>query len=386
MEDNNKNGPLLEEKALADAHVRTAKQFAEYLDAKVGEKWQDAPFPSENAGTTTVGVPDRLLDAQINLLGRAGLGEKQHRTPSMWAYFTTTMHVYDDLNADHVTPQIWRPDFGDRSPLLDQVLDFYKLSTAKLQKVSNLLSLLKCAAQMRFPIYQTNFHRRTQIMKHCWEGDRQPFPPDLPLMSLDGVASKRTKDATIALETGGLPTDKETRGFSRVLLQVVLSPDVANDLAYVSTDWFDRTGPAPGHQHEDWKAVSFMDAYKVLKNTVQGDEVTARVLLKRDWGLAPSDTTESVKIIATSPAFADSDFMEFAASVLEDIRNCVLQHPQTPKKKTGAWPWWVLELKVVVPVLCLGLLACLGYIGCRRKRTQAPATGTATRDVELRLA
>ncbi|CAE7945838.1 kgd2 [Symbiodinium sp. KB8] len=338
VEDNNKNGPLLEEKALADAHVRTAKQFAEYLD--VGEKWQD-----------------------INLLGRAGLGEKQHRTPSMWAYFTTTMHVYDDLNADHVTPQIW-----------------------KLQKVSNLLSLLKCAAQMRFPIYQTNFHRRTQIMKHCWEGDRQPFPPDLPLMSLDGVASKRTKDATIALETGGLPTDKETRGFSRVLLQVVLSPDVANDLAYVSTDWFDRTGPAPGHQHKDWKAVSFMDAYKVLKNTVQGDEVTARVLLKRDWGLAPSDTPESVKIIATSPAFADSDFMEFAASVLEDIRNCVLQHPQTPKKKTGVWPWWVLELKVVVPVLCLGLLACLGYIGCRRKRTQAPATGTATRDVELRLA
>ena len=36
VEDNNKNGPLLEEKALADAHVRTAKQFAEYLDAKAG--------------------------------------------------------------------------------------------------------------------------------------------------------------------------------------------------------------------------------------------------------------------------------------------------------------------------------------------------------------
>ena len=36
VEDNNKNGPLLEETALADAHVNTGKQFAEYLDAKAG--------------------------------------------------------------------------------------------------------------------------------------------------------------------------------------------------------------------------------------------------------------------------------------------------------------------------------------------------------------
>ena len=36
VEDNNKNGPLLEEGALANAHVRTAKQFAGYLDAKAG--------------------------------------------------------------------------------------------------------------------------------------------------------------------------------------------------------------------------------------------------------------------------------------------------------------------------------------------------------------
>eukprot|EP00439_Symbiodinium_sp_Y106_P082265 s277_g21.t1 len=385
VEDNNKNGPLLEEGALANAHVRTAKQFAGYLDAKVGEKWQDTPFPSELAGMTTVGVQDRLLDAQINLLGRAALGSKQDGTPSMWAHFTATMWVYDDLNVDHVAQRIW-PDFGDRAPLLDQVLDSYKLSPAKLQKVSNLLSLLKCAAQMRFPIYQGNFHRRTEIMKHCWEGDRQPFPPDLPLMSLDDVASKRTKDATIALQTGGLPTQEETRGFSRILLQVVLPKDVANDLAYVSTDWLDKTGPPPGHQHKDWKGVSFMDAYKALKNTAQGDEVTSRVLVKRDWGLAPSDTTESVKIIATSMVFADSDFMEFAASVLEDVRNYVLQQPINPNNKKEVWPSWVLQLKVVVPLLCLGLLACLGYIGCRRRSAQAQATGTTTRDVELRLA
>ena len=170
-------------------------------------------------------------------------------------------------------------------------------------------------------------------------------------------------------------------GFSRILLQVVLPKDVANDLAYVSTDWLDKTGPPPGHQHKDWKGVSFMDAYKALKNTAQGDEVTSRVLVKRDWGLAPSDTTESVKIIATSMVFADSDFMEFAASVLEDVRNYVLQQPINPNNKKEVWPSWVLQLKVVVPLLCLGLLACLGYIGCRRRSAQAQATGTTTRDV-----
>ncbi|CAE7616327.1 kgd2, partial [Symbiodinium sp. CCMP2456] len=99
VEDNKKNGPLLEERALAN--VRTAKQFVEYLDDKVGEKWQDASFPNEMAGMTTVGVQDRLLDAQINLLGRAALGPKQDAMPSMWAHFTDYMWVYDDLNADH---------------------------------------------------------------------------------------------------------------------------------------------------------------------------------------------------------------------------------------------------------------------------------------------
>ncbi|CAE7616309.1 unnamed protein product [Symbiodinium sp. CCMP2456] len=374
VEDNNKNGPLLEERALANAHVRTAKEFVEYLDAKVSERWQDTPFPNSSAGMTTVGVQDRLLDAQINLLGRAALGSKQDGTPSMWAHFTITERVIQDLTADHLAKDDVWPDFGDRSPLLDQVLDTYKLSTATLQKVSNLLSLLQCAAQRRFPIHQQNFYLRTLIMSDCWEGDRQPFPPDLPLMSLDDVASKRTKDATLALETGGLP---ETRGFSRVLLQVVLPPHVANDLAYVSTDWFDKDGPPPGHQHKDWRDVSFMDAYKALKNTAQGDEVTARVLLKRDWGLAPSDTTESVKIIATSMVFADSVFLEFAASVLEDIRNYVLQHPRKKREESSPWPSWLL--KVVVPVLSLGLLmGCLGY---RRHHLRA-ATPPMT-DVEL---
>ena len=41
------------------------------------------------------------------------------------------MWVYDDLNVDHVAQRIW-PDFGDRAPLLDQVLDSYKLSPATL--------------------------------------------------------------------------------------------------------------------------------------------------------------------------------------------------------------------------------------------------------------
>ncbi|CAE7039527.1 unnamed protein product [Symbiodinium sp. CCMP2592] len=374
VDDNKKNGPLLEEGVLSTAHVHTAKQFAEYLDDKVGERWQDTPFPSSSAGMTTVGVQERLLDAQINLLGRAAIGAKQDRTPSMWAHFTYTERVIQDLTADHLSEQSIWSDFGDRAPLLDQVLDSYSLSPATLQKVSNLLSLLRCAAQFRFPIHQQNFYLRTLIMNDCWEGDRQPFPPDLPLMSLDDVASKRTKDATIALETGGLP---DTRGFSRVLLQVVLPKHVANDLAYVSTDWLDKTGPPPGHQHKDWRGVSFMDAYKALKNTAKGDEVTARMLLKRDWGLAPSDTTESVKIIATSMVFADSDFMEFAASVLEDIRNYVLQHPKRKKEESSPWPSWVL--KVVVLVLCLGLLmGCLGY-----RRHHLRATTAAMTDVEL---
>ena len=99
------------------------------------------------------------------------------------------------------------------------------------------------------------------------------------------------------------------RGFARVLLQVVLPPDSANDLAYVSTDWkAERTAPPVGHEHVDWKDVSFMDAYQALKNTAHGDKVTARVLLKRGWGFAPFDMSESVKIVATSMAFADPDF------------------------------------------------------------------------------
>ncbi|CAE7616274.1 unnamed protein product [Symbiodinium sp. CCMP2456] len=390
-EDNNKNGPLLEETALADAHVSTGKQFAEYLDAKVGEKWEDTPA-YDGLGMSTVGVQDRLLDAQINLLGSSRIGfEQMNEEESMWKHFTSWKEAEFDLKSEQLGDSVNEgvADFGDRTPLLDQVLDPLKPSPATLQKVSNLLSLLRCTALMRFPARSEDFNHRTGIMSKCWSGDRAPFPPDLQKMNLDGVASKRTKAAATALQNGGLPTAEETRGFARVLLQVVLPTDVANDLAYVSTDWqpkFPRRRPPgtpepwqrAGHEHEDWKDKSFMDAYKLLKNTAQGDKVTARLLLKRDWGLSPSDP-ESVKIIATSMAFADPEFMEFAASVLEDIRNCVL-NPKTDDPKTddsSPWPSWVL--KVVVPVLCLGLLmGCLGY-----RRHHLRATTAAMTDVEL---
>ena len=85
------------------------------------------------------------------------------------------------------------PEFGGRPALLDQVLDSFKLSSVSLgqpwnfscsttttaisilprptptsdsrtlQKVSNLLSLLRCAALMRFPVKSQDFHERTYI-------------------------------------------------------------------------------------------------------------------------------------------------------------------------------------------------------------------------------
>ncbi|CAE7395467.1 unnamed protein product [Symbiodinium necroappetens] len=379
VEDNNKNGPLLEETALREAYVNTGKQFAEYLDAKVGEKWED--MPSYLNGMSTVGVSDRLLDAQINLLGNAFIGAKQLGTPSMWQHFTLWQTAEFDLMKHDELESIHGPEFGGRPALLDQVLGSFKLSPVTLQKVSNLLSLLRCAALMRFPVKSQDFHERTELMSKCWEGDRAPFRPDLQKMNLDHVASKWTKDAAIRLQNGGLPTPEDTRGFARVLLQVVLPPDSANDLAYVSTEWkleSERTAPPAGHEHKDWRDVSFMDAYKLLKNTAQGDKVTARVLLKRGWGLAPFDMSESVKIIATSMAFADPDFMEFAASVLEDIRNCVLQHPKKKKDESSPWPSRILT--IVVLVLCLGvLLPCFQY-----RRHHLRATTAAMTDVELR--
>ncbi|CAE7039533.1 unnamed protein product [Symbiodinium sp. CCMP2592] len=354
VEDNNKNGPLLEETALADAHVNTGKQFAEYLDAKVGEKWED--MPSFFNGMSTVGVPDRLLDAQINLLGSSFIGAKQLGTPSMWEHFTLWKTAEFDLMKHDELEYIRGPEFGGRPALLDQVLNSFKLSSVTLQKVSNLLSLLRCAALMRFPVKSQDFHERTYI-----PATTQDLDTDLPKMNLDHVASKWTK-----------------AGFARVLLQVVLPPDSANDLAYVSTGWkAERTAPPVGHEHVDWKDVSFMDAYQALKNTAHGDKVTARVLLKRGWGFAPLDMSESVKIIATSMAFADPDFMEFAASLLEDIRNCVLKHPKKKKDESSPWPSRILT--VVVLVLCLGvLLPCFQY-----RRHHLRATTAAMTDVEL---
>ncbi|CAE7624698.1 kgd2 [Symbiodinium pilosum] len=293
---------------------------------------------------------------------------------SVWAQFTNYVDVYGDLNADQFSGGS-RPYFGDRISAFDQLLSALSPGQAVIQKVDNLLSLLKCAAQMRFPIYQQNFWRRQKIMERCWSGSAEPFPPDSPKMDLDTVASTRTKELTKALHSGGLPTEALTRGYSRVLLQVVLPADIANDLAYISTDWQNKSGLPPGHEHEEWAGVSFLEAYSKLKNTGEGDGFTARVLLRR----APFYTWDTVELTAYSQVFLDEDFMEFAESILNDIRGYVLGTPQATHSH-----WHFLEILGVVVLFLAGLVVLSIFLRYRQPRpssTEAPA-----RDVELQPA
>ena len=91
---------------------------------------------------------------------------------------------------------------------------------------------------------------------------------------------------------------------------MVLLANAANELAYVSTDWNKKNGQPPGHEHEDWRGISFVDAYNKLKNTDHGDNFTARVFLRRE----PFFVENSVKVVAYSQVFTDETFMEFAES------------------------------------------------------------------------
>ncbi|CAE7242815.1 unnamed protein product [Symbiodinium natans] len=326
LDDMNKRvAPLLTESELARQGIETGKQFAEYLDAKVGA-WRDSQHPSHFDGLlATVGVPDRLMKANLNLLGSATTDAWQTERQSAWEQFLDPMKPAADLTAELNGHNGQAGDLGDRLPLLELML---RNSTDDVkERVRNLLSLLQCATFMRFRMKEA-------IMGPCWRGNRGPFPLVVAKRDLDAIASRQTKDAIRLLDQDTAKHSEDLgEGWSRVLLQMVFAPELADRLAYVSTNYL-ASDKSPGNLEPEYKNMSFTQAYELLKNRDAGDEVTVRVLMRQ----SQSHESALPTYVSHGKVFQDQKYMTLVQHVLNDMRATLLGEMVLPEPQP---PWWL---------------------------------------------
>ncbi|CAE7812508.1 unnamed protein product [Symbiodinium sp. CCMP2592] len=361
VEMNEHVAPLMSEEALKKGHVSTAADFLRYLDDEVGE-WRDSSWGSNGKLPVTVGLQARLFQVSMNLLSKASADPKADEGSSPWETFLE-QGFFTSYDLVHPLESSVR-NYGSSWNRPDKLLLESIIPAAARANVEALLALLTCVAEHAFQL------RDRKLIDFCWhlgEGQLQLGPDASPSVDYDEIASVQTKEAIRKLKDAEAPA-KPDFGATRVLLQLILPETDANELAYVSTDRRDSSGPPPGHVPQRWRGQSFTDAYNALKNTEDGDKVTARVLLR----LKPFALGDGIRFVAHAPSFRDND----AWLLMQHILNDALAY-------TFSWPIevhaqrresWSLRAKcVIASLLLLPCLLCCVFLIHRRNRIQAHA-------------
>lgn len=368
--------PKLEDDKLRQQNLTTAAEFANYLDEELGS-WRDASFPETTVPDwkfATLGIPERLMEVNVNLLGTAtSKGWQKDDQMSSWGQLMhsrrhglTGNAGFSDLRSEFLETLHTGADF--RAPLHEIMPEKLRVSEDVRTKLRNLQSLLQCVAYYRLPMESEH----TNIFETCWRGTAEPFAPARRL-DLDEVASLGTRRKAKQLAANPCQLDPRTFiGYSRVLLQLVLPADIADKLVYISTNWHVdnyqvvKSGrPAlrePGQIAKDWSDMAFTRAYSQLKNTDLGDTYTARVLLSRS-------SLRDVSIVAHSPVFADEALMIFVQLVLNDMRAYL--NGEVVVTAGEDWkPVWEVMAAIATGILLLG-----GFWGLYlRSRHKSPPT------------
>ena len=84
----------------------------------------------------------------------------------------------------------------------------------------------------------------------------------------------------------------------------------------MSTDWNDKSGFAPGHEHPQWKGVSFTEAYNELKNTATGTALRSILCVGYDAAHASQAVHWACVSVGMLPQRQSSAAFDSAAEVV----------------------------------------------------------------------
>ncbi|CAE6965023.1 CHR12 [Symbiodinium sp. CCMP2592] len=285
-------------KALTDEElikngVSNATSFMSYL-TKLGILAQDGQDGSKPDHVP--GVSERLLALNLNAFGSWQVGPKE----SSWDQFR--MNGISFASA---------AGLGGQLPFLKDIFAERKLSADVQELVQKQLQLLVCVVKNRTiePGTVTGCDSLVADMKTLIS-----CPTATDLTELTSTALPRSVPACKKVITT-VPGAPSTKCGTDVLLQLVMTPDLANDLAYLSSE-----GGAPDSARDEGE--SFVRGYNGLKNTPSGDNVQVRSLLRRD----PFASGSGLQFAAHSSVFRDEKMMSAVAGIASDIRDTVLGH------------------------------------------------------------
>eukprot|EP00439_Symbiodinium_sp_Y106_P039235 s1592_g4.t2 len=285
-------------KALTDEElikngVSSATSFKSYL-TKLGiiaQDGQDGTKPDHVPGAS-----ERLLALNLNAFGSWQVGPRE----SSWDQFR--MNGISFASA---------AGLGGQLPFLKDIFDERKLSANVQEVVLKQLQLLVCVVKNRTiePGTVTGCDSLVADMKTLISCPTATDLTELMSTALPPSASACKKVITT------VPGAPSTKCGTDVLLQLVMTPDLANDLAYLSSE-----GGAPDSARDEGE--SFVRGYNGLKNTPSGDNVQVRSLLRRD----PFASGSGLQFAAHSSVFRDTTMMSAVAGIASDIRDTVLGH------------------------------------------------------------
>eukprot|EP00435_Cladocopium_sp_Y103_P058615 s1225_g20.t1 len=171
-------------------------------------------------------------------------------------------------------------------------------------------------------------------------GNRASKAPDCDSKFDQSLWSCESQDQLVQLKESSRPKDEKCHKIitgtsdndkcgTDVLLQLILSRDLANELVYVSIE-----GGKPGWENA---STSFSENYDKLKNREAGDSKQGRVVLR-------SDAFRNGRLLTFaghSSVFKDGELMTTLTSLGEDVRRTLLgrfeacERPETTAPSTS---------------------------------------------------
>ncbi|CAE7856107.1 CHR12, partial [Symbiodinium necroappetens] len=258
----------------------------------VAQDGQDGTKPDQIPG-----ISERLLALNLNAFGSWQAGPKE----SSWDQFRMNGISFDSA-ADLI---------GGQLPFLKDIFDERQLAANVRELVQKQLQLLVCVVKNRTiePGTVTGCDSLVADMKTLISC---PTAADLTELMSTALPPSVSACKKVVTTVPGAPS---TKCGTDVLLQLVMTPDLANDLAYLSSE-----GGAPDSARDEGE--SFVRGYNELKNTPTGDNVQVRSLLRRD----PFASGSGLQFAAHSSVFRDTKMMFAMAGIASDIRDTVLGH------------------------------------------------------------
>lgn len=264
----------LSEAELTKQHVDNSRSFSEYLE-RIGV-WND----TKNTPDHIAGVRQRIISVNLNVFGYWRTGW----TDSSWDIFRKglTLHAFG---------------LGGRVPFLEDIFSNLQASTDTQKTVEKQLDFMTCIIGNR----ESTADCDSKFDESLWSCESED-----QLVQLKKSSPKAEKCHKIITGT----SDNDQCG-TDVLLQLILSRDLANELVYVSVE-----GGKPGWENA---SEAFSESYDKLKNHEAGDSKQGRVLLRSD----AFHNGRLVTFAGHSSLFKD-ELMTSLSSLGEDVRRTLL--------------------------------------------------------------